>query len=175
MIGGLSIDEPAHAEDEQIHRIRQQRETHDHLERARPQQQPHAGARQHADREREDDLHQTSAIERGLHRQSPCLDGRVLRGRRSDWCASAMSISTVRADDHHVDAEIEQQHGRQVQLAEQRQVRMPFEAREERCARKPRDDAGDAGAQQAERDPVLRMDAQARFDPQRRRSSCTAR
>ena len=43
--------EPAGREDEQVDGVGQQREADDHLEGARPQQQPDAGAGQHADAE----------------------------------------------------------------------------------------------------------------------------
>ena len=48
---------PAHHEDEQVDGIGEQRQADDHLEGARPQQQPHPGAGERADEQRDDQFH----------------------------------------------------------------------------------------------------------------------
>src|SRR3546814_16826746 len=64
----------------------------DHLEGARPQQQPHAGRGQDPDGDRQHQLHQPapsgSIVPSAVTMVAP-------RGRRSDWSASATSISGV--------------------------------------------------------------------------------
>src|SRR5690606_12379278 len=50
-----AVDEKqaTHAEDEKIHRVRKQREAHDHLEGSRTQHQPDAGPAEYTDDKRE--------------------------------------------------------------------------------------------------------------------------
>src|SRR3546814_20879273 len=64
----------------------------DHLEGARPQQQPHAGRGQDPDGDRQHQFHQPapsgSIVPSAVTMVAP-------RGRRSDGCASASSISVV--------------------------------------------------------------------------------
>src|SRR5690606_8883544 len=88
---------PAHAEDEDVGGVGQQRQPHQHLEGARPKQQPHARAREHADGQCVDDLHQarTSAALPFSPSASGSTGATTLRGLRSDWCASATRISSV--------------------------------------------------------------------------------
>src|SRR5690606_2598021 len=77
----------ADAEDEQIDGIGQQRKPDDHLIGAWAQQKPHAGACHDADAERENEFHQLSSAFGVSMARTRCL--------RTDWCASAMRISTV--------------------------------------------------------------------------------
>src|SRR5690242_12075609 len=86
--------QPAHAENEEVHGVREERESHQNLEGARPQHEPDARARQHPDRDGEYELHQTVASPRS----APCSSGNGVttrRGLRRDWCARATSISAV--------------------------------------------------------------------------------
>src|SRR5690606_25148228 len=83
--------QPAGGEDEQIDRVGNQGQADDHLEGARAQQQPGAGAGEHADGQGEDQFHQCLASTRKL----PSAATTAVRGRRSDWCASATSINVV--------------------------------------------------------------------------------
>src|SRR5690606_36914422 len=77
--------------------IRQQREANDDLERARPQQQPDACARQHAYRGGVYGFHQAVASSREMANGSSAASAAAgaLRGLRKDWWASATSISTT--------------------------------------------------------------------------------
>ena len=52
MIGGVSVTSRPMPKMKRLTAYDEQRQPHDHLEGARPQQQPHAGAGQHADRQR---------------------------------------------------------------------------------------------------------------------------
>src|SRR6185312_42465 len=76
----------ADGEDEVVHGIGDQGQPDDHLERARAQQQPHAGGGEDPDRGGEYQFHQPSpsAVAAG-----------AWRGRRSDWWASAINIRMV--------------------------------------------------------------------------------
>src|SRR5690606_1064458 len=76
-----------HAEDEQVDRIRQQHQSHHHLEGTGAKHEPYAGSAQYADRQREKHLHQGVSV----------VAASADRGRwaRIDWCASAVRISSV--------------------------------------------------------------------------------
>src|SRR3546814_4532058 len=73
-------------------RVGGQGQPDDHLEGARPQQQSHAGRGQDPDGDRQHQFHQPapsgSIVPSAVTMVAP-------RGRRSDWCASAISISVV--------------------------------------------------------------------------------
>ena len=86
-IGCRTSAEPARREDEQVDGVGQQRKADDHLKGARPQQQPDAGSRQHADREGDDDLHYSSATVAGAGMASRGMAaGRgTARWPRTDW------------------------------------------------------------------------------------------
>src|SRR5690606_32509374 len=86
--------EPAHAEDEQVDRVGEQRQPDDDLKAAWPQQQPHAGAGQYADADGENAFHQ---LVPALSVEGSVTAGRSLAGLapRIDWWAIATRISTV--------------------------------------------------------------------------------
>src|SRR5687767_5659192 len=71
--GRSSAPHPAHDENEKVDRVGEEREADDHLEGARPQNEPHAASGEHTNPEGDDQLHQS----------------------RTDWCASAMSKRPV--------------------------------------------------------------------------------
>src|SRR5690606_19270569 len=79
--------QPPHGEDEQVDAIGDQRQADDHLIGARTQQQPHAGAHQHADAERKGQF--------GHWASSAGTAVLATRSLRIDWCARAINISTV--------------------------------------------------------------------------------
>src|SRR5690606_12118656 len=74
-----------HRIDEEVHGIREQRQSDHDLEGARTQDQPHARCSENADCEREDEFHQSSLT----------AGGWLLRGVRLDWWPSATRISAV--------------------------------------------------------------------------------
>mmetsp|Transcript_44565 Transcript_44565/g.104710 ORF Transcript_44565/g.104710 Transcript_44565/m.104710 type:complete len:214 (+) Transcript_44565:4635-5276(+) len=85
--GFASDRQAADAEDEQVDRVRKQRQADQHLEGPRPQHQPHAGTGHHPDRDGDHHFHQPSL---------PSAGGRPCRRRaRSDWWAMAVSSSRV--------------------------------------------------------------------------------
>src|SRR5690606_15754121 len=82
----------AHDEDEQVDGVRHQHQAGQHLEAARTQDQPDAGAEQHADGERNDNFHQRlPRLGRTTVSGAPACGRRL----RTVWCASAMRISMV--------------------------------------------------------------------------------
>src|SRR5690606_32043466 len=82
----------ADGEDEQVDRVGDQGQPDDHLEGARPQQQPCARGGQAPDRDREHPFHQLSPSGSIVPSAVTMV---ATRGRRNDWCASATSISVV--------------------------------------------------------------------------------
>src|SRR5690606_9734943 len=88
--------EAARAEDEQVHRVGDEREPDDHLEGARPEQQPHAGSDERTDADGENEFHQASPASAGAGGTgSASVPMRAGRCVRMDWWASAMRMSTV--------------------------------------------------------------------------------
>src|SRR5690606_21931006 len=82
----------AGGEDGRVDRVRDQGQADDHLEGARPQQQPHAAGHQHADRDRQHEFHQLLSSVVMVPSAPTTVDP---RGRRSDWWARATSINVV--------------------------------------------------------------------------------
>src|SRR5690606_37412337 len=82
----------AGGEEEQVHRVGDQGQADDHLEGARAQQQPYARCGEHADGQGKHEFHQPWPSTCSVPWAPTTV---VLRGRRSDWCASAMSIRVV--------------------------------------------------------------------------------
>src|SRR5690606_946124 len=88
----------AGGEDEDVDGVGEERQPDDHLEGARTEQQPDAGAREHAYAERDDELHQSSpAAAPTATRGGGAVASRagVARRPRTDWWASAISMRTV--------------------------------------------------------------------------------
>src|SRR5699024_974244 len=82
-------------EDEEVDAVGEEREPDDHLKGPRTQQQPHARGHENADPEGEDEFHQAvSSAARSSSSARSCSCSRR-RLARSDWCASAISMSTV--------------------------------------------------------------------------------
>src|SRR5690606_28357315 len=79
--------------DEQVHGVRQQRQPDHDLIGAGAEDQPHAGGGQHADGHRDERFHQ--ADPRSASGEKPGWGVLRLNGLRTDWCASAIRISTV--------------------------------------------------------------------------------
>ena len=116
--------------------------------------QPDAGPRQHADADREDELHHASG-------STACaVVVRAARSLRIDWWARAISISTVAPTTRREDAEVEEEGGGRRHGADQRQLDILRIRRQERIAEQPGRHAGRGGEQKAEADPVDRQDAQ---------------
>src|SRR3546814_1016537 len=86
------------AEDEQVDRVRDERQADDDLVGPGPQQQPDAGSRQHTDAERKDELHHpASRAGCAAASDATAADASDRSGRwvRTDWWARAIRISTV--------------------------------------------------------------------------------
>src|SRR5690606_38398180 len=83
--------QPAHHEDEQVDPVGHQQQAGDDLEGPRPQDQPGARAEQHADGDGDDGFHQDLPPSAA---PSSSVAG-ALRWLRTDWWASAISISMV--------------------------------------------------------------------------------
>src|SRR5690606_39373555 len=97
-------------DDEQVHGVGEEREPDDHLEGARPEDQVDPRRRHHADAYGQQKLHQRPSPSWSSASKSPSVPASASTSwcagcgtgsspfppdRRIDWCASAMSISTV--------------------------------------------------------------------------------
>ena len=109
--------QPSHGEDEEIDGIGEQRQADDHLERARPQDQPNARARERSDAEGEDRLpsshlrRRRSAAAGARDARRAVASHRLMRERDQHQHG--------RADDEREHAEIEQERARQRNGADQ--------------------------------------------------------